>query len=240
MPDLTLTAMLLLGFTLGLRHALDADHLAAVATFLGEAGGLRRSLLAGLSWGFGHALALGLLGGVLIAMQVSLPDRLARFFEMAVALMLILLGVSALARALRGRVHVHRHRHDGLEHSHLHFHAATHEGEVPHTHHHPLRAISRPLLVGGLHGLAGTGALVLLVLTSIPTLLLGFLYLGLFGVGSAVGMTLMSLVLAAPLVIARRRAAWLIRAFRILAGSGSLAIGLMLAWEIGIGSWLSA
>jgi ABC-type nickel/cobalt efflux system permease component RcnA len=239
MPDQTLTAVLLLGFTLGLRHALDADHLAAVATFLDESGGLRRAVLAGLSWGLGHALTLGLLGGVLIVMQVALPDRLARLFEMAVALMLILLGASALYRALRGRVHVHRHRHGGLEHSHLHIHAAPHDGEVPHAHRHPLRAVSRPLLVGGLHGLAGSGALVLLVLTSIPTLLLGCLYLGLFGVGAAVGMTLMSVVLAAPLLIARRRAAWLARSFRVLVGVGSIAVGLMLAWEIGAGSWLA-
>ncbi len=123
-----------------------------------------------------------------------------------------------------------------MSHSHLHFHAARHRaGEpAPHRHPHAIRFAFRPFLVGGAHGLAGSAALALLVLTEVPTVLAGCLYLLVFGAGSTAGMTLMSLVLGAPLVIAQRRALWLARGLRAAAGLGSLGIGLTILWETGV------
>lgn len=237
-PDSPLVAVLVTGFLLGLRHALDADHLTAVATLVGR-GGIGRSARAGLSWGLGHALAIGAVGGLLIMLRVTLPERLALLFELLVGVMLVVLGVIAIADSLAGRLHAHEHRHGAVVHSHLHFHRVPHESEArDHRHPHPLRVALRPFLVGTLHGLAGSGAMVLLILTTLPTILAGCIYLGLFGAGSAAGMTLMSLVLAAPLALARRRAAPVYRALRATAGFASLTVGIFLVWEIGVGRGL--
>ncbi len=238
MSDPTLAAVLLLGFTLGIRHALDADHLAAVTSMTSDGGGIRRAVIAGLSWGLGHAVVLGVLGGALVLMRIPLSERVGGLFETAAGLMLVGLGVGTVVGALRGRVHAHMHRHGDVEHSHLHFHSVPHRGDAPHSHPHPLRAAVRPLLVGGVHGLAGSGAVALIVLATIPTWLYGTIYLGVFGAGSVVGMTLMSVVVAAPLVLARRRAARVHRSLRLAAGIGSIAIGAHLAWANGLGGWL--
>ncbi len=231
---------LMLGFVLGLRHALDADHVAAVAALTESGGGLRRAVANGLSWGIGHALTIGLAGGAAILLRSAFPERLALAFEFAAALMLIVLGVVALRGALRDRLHVHAHRHDGVPHAHLHFHAVPHDAgaEAAHRHPHPVRLTLRPFLVGTVHGLAGSAALAILVLATMPTALAGCIYLVVFGAGTMVGMALMSLVLGAPFVIAERRAAGLTRALRGLAGFGSLAVGLLLAWRTGLAAGL--
>lgn len=226
MNDLTLWSTLGIAFLLGLRHALDADHVAAVATFTGRRAGLRQALRDGLSWGAGHAVTVALIGGLLVGLRLNVPDRVGRLFETLVGLMLIGLGIVALVNALRTRLHAHPHEHDGVVHSHLHFHPVPHQGEAPHRHPHPFRPALRPFLVGGLHGLAGSAGVVLLVLTTIPTVLAGCLYLGLFGLGSMVGMGLVSLVLGAPLAIARRRGDRLQRGLGVAAGLASILIGL--------------
>src|SRR5213593_4691683 len=120
--DVPIAATVFFGLILGLRHALDADHVAAVAALTGGRGGLCRSLLTGVSWGVGHALALGAAGGMVLTARAALPAHLVLAFELAAALMLIGLGAAALHGALRGRAHVHEHRHDGVLHAHLHFH----------------------------------------------------------------------------------------------------------------------
>ena len=238
--NVPITTTVALGFILGLRHAIDADHVAAVAALTESRDGFRRALVNGFSWGIGHALTLGAAGGVALALRSAVPDRLARLFESGAALMLILLGAAALRGALRDRLHVHTHRHDDVSHAHLHFHAVPHAagGHAPHHHPHPVRFALRPFLVGGVHGLAGSAALALLVLTTLPTVLAGCLYLLVFGAGSTAGMMLMSLVLGAPLVIAQRRALWLSRGLRAAAGLGSLGIGLALLWQTGVAGGL--
>lgn len=250
MLSVPITTTLALGFVLGLRHALDADHVAAVAA-LGEArDGCRRALVRGISWGIGHALAIGAAGGLALALRSAVPEGLAVLFELAAALMLVVLGALALRGALRDRLHAHAHRHGGVTHAHLHFHAAPHAVDAgrpraddagataPHAHPHPARVALRPFLVGCVHGLAGSAALSLLVLTTVPTILAGCLYLLLFGAGTTVGMTLMSVALGVPLLMARRRATWVSRGLRAAAGLGSLGIGLALAWRMGVAGGL--
>ncbi|HEV8702412.1 MAG TPA: urease accessory protein [Candidatus Polarisedimenticolia bacterium] len=240
-----MTATLALGFILGLRHALDADHLAAVAALGASKDGLRRALANGLSWGIGHALAIGAAGGVALALRSAVPNRLAMLFELAAAVMLVGLGVLALRGALRDRLHVHEHRHDGVTHAHLHFHAARHVTDAghpqgagaavpaPHRHPHPARIALRPFLVGCVHGLAGSAALALLVLATVPTVLGGCLYLLFFGTGTTMGMAVMSILLGVPLVLARRSAVGVTLALRAAAGLGSVAAGLALAYTTG-------
>jgi len=235
MPNVSLLATLALGFVLGLRHALDADHIAAVAALTESRGGLRRALSNGMSWGMGHALTIGLAGGTAILLRSAFPERLALAFEFAAALMLIVLGAVALRGAVRDRLHLHAHRHGDVAHAHLHFHAVPHHaGSLSaHDHSHPVRLALRPFLVGTVHGLAGSAALAILVLATMPTVLAGCVYLVVFGSGTMVGMALMSLVLSAPFVLAERRAVGLSRALRGAAGFGSLAVGLLLGWQAG-------
>ena len=250
MLSVSMTATLALGFILGLRHALDADHLAAVAVLGSSKDGLRRALANGLSWGIGHALAIGAAGGVALALRSAVPHRLAVLFELAAAVMLIGLGALALRGALRDRLHVHEHRHDGVTHAHLHFHATRHANDVGHVgstgatapamhrHPHPARLSLRPFLVGCVHGLAGSAALALLVLATVPTVLAGCLYLLFFGAGTIMGMAVMSVLLGVPLILARRSTVGVTLALRAAAGAGSLAVGLALAYRTGVAGGL--
>ncbi len=216
-----------MGFLLGLRHALDPDHVAAVSTMVSARGGIRRSLLVGPCWGLGHAAALLAAGGVILVLRLSLPPALELWAEGVVAAMLVVLGLGAVVRSIRDwHVHAHRHVHDGVEH--LHFHAHRRGVAERHDHVHPLRAGIRPFLVGAVHGLAGTAGLSLLVLGAAPpSVAVGFAYLAALGLGALVGMLVLSTLLTLPLSLLNRRYAPLRHRVQLAAGIGSLALG---AW----------
>ncbi len=224
-----------LGFILGLKHALDADHLVAVSTIVSEHHSLIRSSLIGAFWGVGHTLSLLLVGLVVIGLRVTIPERVALGLEFAVAVMLVLLGASVLYKAVRLKLHVHAHLHPterGLKkHTHVHVHVAEthHHGE----HQHFLTQARRPLLVGMVHGLAGSAALMLLVLTTISSPWLALIYIGVFGVGSIGGMLVMSSLIGLPFVWTARRFDGLHRAIRLTAGMFSIIFGFYLGWQIG-------
>jgi ABC-type nickel/cobalt efflux system permease component RcnA len=225
---------LALGFVLGLRHALDADHLAAVSTFVTEERDLLRSSLIGVSWGIGHTAALLVFGLGVAAFRLALTPRVSEWLEFGVGCMLVLLGGNVLYKLAKGRaLHAHTHAHDGAAHTHLH----THAGEAEHDHshqHRTLRLGGRPFVVGVVHGLAGTAALMMLVVGAIPSLLLAAGYIVIFGVGSIGGMTLMSLLMSVPLALAARRLALMERLIRMAAGLFSLGFGLYLTWDVGL------
>jgi len=217
----------------GLKHALDADHLAAVSTIATQRKGLWSASMVGVLWGIGHTLTLLLAGVAVILLHFEIRPQLALALEFAVALMLIALGTNALRRlAGGGRMHVHAHEHGAHTHIHPHLHGGAPEVDA-HSHHaSPLS--SRPLLVGMVHGLAGSAALMLMVLSTIPSPLLGFAYVAVFGVGSIGGMLVMSLLVSLPaqLTVARFTRAHL--AVRTLAGLFSLGLGLFMAYQIGV------
>jgi hypothetical protein len=223
---------LALGFVLGLRHALDADHLAAVSTFVSEERNVLRSTLVGVSWGMGHTASLLVFGLLVAAFRLALTPRLSQFLEFLVGLMLIFLGGNVLLRLARGgALHAHRHEHDGVEHSHLHMHV----GKTEHQHQHrTLRLGGRPFVVGVVHGLAGTAALMMLVVGALPSVLLAAGYILIFGVGSIGGMAAMSLIISAPMVLAVERLQLMERLIRLAAGLFSLGFGGYLAWEVGL------
>lgn len=226
-------ATLGLGFALGLRHAFDVDHLAAVSTLVSQRRGLLRSSAVGALWGLGHTLALLAVGVAVIALGAHVPPAVASALELAVAAMLVWLGVQVLWTVHRGgTVHVHVHEHDGRRHIHAHVHAPA-LGEATATHHHRMPP-GRPLLVGMVHGLAGSAALMLAVLATIPSPALAVAYLAAFGLGSTSAMVAMSVVLGAPLALAGTRMARADVALRLAAGTGSIAVGLLLAWRIGV------
>jgi ABC-type nickel/cobalt efflux system permease component RcnA len=223
-----------LGFVLGLKHALDPDHVVAVSTIVSEHRSLTRSSLMGAVWGVGHTISLLVVGLLVIGLRLTIPDRVAMSLEFAVAMMLIILGANLLHKSFRLEIHTHAHAHasDSVHqpHAHLHVHAPGghhHEGD------HLLKQAKRPLLVGLVHGLAGSAALMLLVLTTIPSPLLGLAYIGVFGIGSIIGMLIMSSMIGLPFVWTARRFSRVNQGIKVTAGLFSTAFGLFLAWQIG-------
>ena len=226
-------AILGFGFVLGLRHALDVDHLAAVSTIVSQRRSLWSSSLVGALWGLGHTAALLAAAVVVIALHTEIPPQLAWGLELAVALMLVGLGLNLL-RTLRagGTLHHHVHTHGGRPHVHPHLHAphdAAGEG------HHRVRGNRRPFLVGLVHGLAGSGGLMLAVVATIPSPALALAYVAIFGLGSIGGMVAMSTLFGVPIALADGRFARAELVLRLGAALGSVAVGLRLAWELGVG-----
>jgi ABC-type nickel/cobalt efflux system permease component RcnA len=228
--DTSLTAALGVGFLLGLRHAADADHVAAVSAFVAQHRSLARSCLLGTFWGAGHTAALLVAGGATIAFKLTISPAVERGLETLVAFVLVLLGGQVLLRSL-GSVELHRHdhAHGDQVHRHVHAHVGAHS---THGHTHLLRLGRRPFLVGVLHGMAGSAALVLLVLSTIAHPLGGLLYIVVFGVGSTVGMLCLSGLIALPLALTAGRGTALNRILQVAAGASSLGLGLWLVWDL--------
>jgi hypothetical protein len=283
-----LTSLLLLGFLLGMRHALEVDHLAAVASLATRSRSLWHTVSQGAAWGLGHTLTLVAAGGVCLFASVAIPPRVAHLLEMGVGVMLLGLGLDVLLRVRRRGIHLHVHRHDdGTVHLHAHGHTpdeAHPPGDplhrlIPHGHthahahahaahgplppcaagaaagapHDPAMASAhfpaavqaqaphapapmpaqgfprRALLVGLMHGLAGSAALLLLTLTTLSNRWLGLAYILVFGLGSILGMAILSVVIAVPMQGTSRLLTGAFRAVEVVTGLATMAIG---AWVL--------
>ncbi len=211
-----------LGFLLGMQHALEADHIAAVSSIAARRSEVTDIVKHGLTWGLGHTLTLFVFAGAAILLGHAIPETLARPLETAVGVMLVGLGAHVWWRLWHDRLHFHRHRHEGGT---VHLHAHSHAGEtVPHAHAHGFRW--RTLLVGLMHGMAGSAALLVLTVAQAPSAAAGMGYIALFGIGSMIGMGLLSTVIAVPIAVSAR---WLTSANHGLQGAVGLvtiAIGL--------------
>ncbi len=237
-------AVLALGLVFGLKHATEVDHVVAVTTIVSEQRKLWRAALVGALWGAGHTASLVIVGAIVLVLRVAIPERVAEWLEFGVAVMIVTLGVNTFVRALRRRheVHVHKHQHDGFTHAHVHFHdeETVHDGTMP-AHSHAIKRIGiKPLLVGAMHGLAGSAALTLLVLAQIASPLVGILYLLVFGFGSIVGMLIMSGLVGLPFVLSTRKVDGIHYGLQTAAGALSICFGLWYAYETGIASGLLA
>jgi hypothetical protein len=230
---LSTASVLAFGFVLGLKHAIEVDHLAAVSTIVSERKSLLSSLLVGGLWGVGHTISLLIAGIFVIVLHVEISERVGLALEFLVGLMLVALGANALRKLWRGgHLHLHVHSHGGRAHVHPHIHDALPEADA-HTHH-GLRPGMRPLVVGMIHGLAGSAALMLLVLSTIQAPLIGFAYIIVFGIGSIGGMMIMSLLVSLPLSLTATRFTRANLMMRGLAGLFSLSFGLFMVYQIGI------
>jgi len=232
---MTALSILVVGLLLGMKHATEADHLAAVATLATRQGSLAQTLRQGVAWGIGHTVTLLLFGGALLLLGLVISPGLGQALETAVGFMLIVLGADVLRRLVRDRIHFHVHRHDCDT---AHVHAHSHRGDGPHRrsvhrHAHPARWPLRALAVGMMHGLAGSAALVVLTLQTMPSVGLGIGYIALFGVGSIAGMALLSVVIALPLGLSARRLTGLHGAATAAVGVGSCVLGVVIVAEAG-------
>jgi high-affinity nickel-transport protein len=221
MPAIELVTISGLGSLLGMRHALEPDHLAAVSTLVTRERSGYKAALVGACWGLGHSLSLLVVGAALILLRAEMTARVSDAFELCVALMLIGLGWRAIYQAARqgpaGPAHVHQHGQV------VHVHA----GVPAHVHVGHWTLARRPLLVGAVHGLAGSGALTALVLTTLPTTAARIAYISLFGLGSTIAMAALSGLLGWPLA---RLGAHQTLARGMSLAVGCLSIGLGLTW----------
>jgi high-affinity nickel permease len=197
---MTLLPALAFGFVLGVRHATDADHVAAVSTIAGGGSSARRAARIGAAWGIGHSASVLVVGGALVLFRLPMPVRIALALELLVAIMLVALGARALFARRRETV----------------------------------LSSTRPLLIGVVHGLAGSAVLALLVVGTTNTALAATVYLVCFCVGTIAGMALVTAALTLPMRLSSTRALSVERAVRVAAGIASVGIGIVLAHRVGV------
>jgi len=250
---ISLLSIIALGFFLGMRHATDPDHVIAVTTIVSRQRSIRHAALIGALWGLGHTLTILLVGSAIILFGVVIPPRLGLTMEFSVGLMLILLGILNLSgimhwitetvTPLQSGGHSHPHGHGDFVHTHAH-------GHGPEKHGHSEEAtpvgwmdrtfgrlglyqIVRPLAVGIVHGLAGSAAVALLVLTTIRVPSWAVVYLLVFGIGTVAGMMLITAALALPFKFSESRFARLNHGLGLASGIVSLVFGLFIVYRMG-------
>jgi high-affinity nickel permease len=250
-------AILAIGFFLGMQHATDPDHVIAVSTIVSRECSIAKAGWIGILWGCGHTLTILAVGSAIILFGLTIPTRIGLTMEFSVGLMLVLLGILNLTGVTKWLSqkfspahpkvtgeHAHLHEHN----SHVHFHFHSHG---PQEEHHaeslaPPRWLAspfaklglfqslRPLLVGIVHGLAGSAAVALLVLSTIHGAKWAVLYLLIFGVGTIAGMMLITAAIALPFSFVGYRFAWLNRGLVTASGLLSLAFGLFVCYHVGV------
>ncbi|HYN10951.1 MAG TPA: sulfite exporter TauE/SafE family protein [Vicinamibacterales bacterium] len=254
MPDILV--ILALGFSLGVRHATDADHVVAVTTIVTRQRDILAAAVTGLLWGLGHTLTVIVVGSGIILFNLVIPNWVGMGMELSVGLMLVLLGLYNLAAFFNLRpgvwrgagtgssevVHSHAHSHGDYVHSHPHGHAPdAHPHRADQT---PLSAIdrrfgesrfysrARPIVVGVVHGLAGSAAVTLLVVAAVRDAASAIAYLLVFGLGTIVGMTLITMSLASALRFAGARSETASRRLGLIAGVASIVFGVVFAYDV--------
>lgn len=249
----TTLTLLAVGFFLGMRHATDADHVVAISTIVSCQRSMRGAVLIGGLWGIGHSITVAIVGGAIILFSVALSPRTGLAMEFAVGVMLVVLGIFNLAGFrlwIKDNVapgthqfHAHTHAHGDYAHSHVHGHAKADHGhrddQTPQARLDrifggiELYQMLRPLVVGVVHGLAGSAAVALLVLAALDDPYWGLAYLFLFGVGTIAGMMLITLAIAAPFAYTAIRFPRFNTWLRVASGGLSLGLGLALMYHIG-------
>jgi ABC-type nickel/cobalt efflux system permease component RcnA len=253
-----LLAVIGVGFLLGIRHATDPDHVVAVSTIVSRQQSIRHASLIGALWGFGHTLTIFFVGVAIIVFNLVIPPRIGLAMELAVGLMLILLGILNLTGILQwitnrftpsrnhaGILHSHSHRHEDILDEHVHdpapkiYPAPGPEGMFPGALQRlGLYHLLRPFIVGLVHGLAGSAAVALLVLTAIHDPHWAILYLLVFGLGTIAGMMLITMIIGTPFAYTIKRFAPINRGLGLASGLVSIAFGLFITFQIGFADGL--
>ncbi|MCU1288637.1 MAG: urease accessory protein UreH [Acidobacteria bacterium] len=226
-PELSTLSVLLLGFFLGLSHAIEADHLAAVSAIVSEKKNIFSAAIVGGLWGVGHTISLFVVGAIAIFLKLQISETAEAKLEAIVGGMLILLGLNALRKLFTAKeIHAHTHEHGARAHTHFHLHKDEESGEKSHH-----RFSPRSVLIGMVHGLAGSAALTIAVVPTIKSPIVALAYIFIFGVGSIGGMMLMSLLLGLPFHFTANNFVVLNKAIRLAAGIFSFGLGMFIVYE---------
>ena len=223
------------GFLVGMRHAFEADHAAAVATLATKSQSITHTIQQGMVWGIGHTLTLALFSSLIFFLEGVVPEHFAQGLEFLVGCMLVGLGIDVLRKIIKERIHFHIHQHQNQG---PHFHAHSHKGEAVHTpstHHHvhPQGFPYRALMVGFMHGMAGSAALIILTLQTTLSPLTGLIYIAVFGLGSIAGMAVLSCVIAIPLHYSARSFTWLHNGLQGCVGVITIILGATMLFQTG-------
>ncbi len=218
-----------------MKHALEADHVAAVASLATRSCTIGSGVRLGVAWGIGHTATLFVVGATVLSFDAVIPASMARWLEFAVGVMLIGLGADVLRRMFRAQAHFHLHDHGPRTHFHAHSHAGVNRVKTTsHEHDHPKGMQARALVVGLVHGMAGSAALVLLTLNSIDSVWLGVGYIFVFGLGSIIGMAALSLIVVFPLMLTARRLTWAFNGLTAAAGFATVILGTMISFRFAV------
>lgn len=240
-------SIIAIGFFLGMRHATDPDHVIAVSTIVTRELNVRRSALIGAAWGAGHTMTILAVGGAIVLFRIALPPRVGLTMELAVGVMLIVLGVRNVRVLFTREAHRPDERELGYQ-SHGDY-SHSYPQRHPHSHQHspqqnPIEAIDRwfsrgdfcqllrPLIVGIVHGMAGSAAIALLVLSAIPNVRWELVYLAVFGIGTILGMMLITCTIASTLAFGQKRFLNIGRHFGAAAGLISVVFGMFITYQI--------
>ena len=224
------------GFLIGMKHALDADHVVAVTTIISETKSFSKATLVGMRWGLGHTSTLFLVGLLVILTGIRIPENFTLSLELLVGVVLVWLGISTIRGYYVKKVHVHHHDHEASTHMHFHYHQPKPKQESitanAHKHEHKAKASRSPFIIGMIHGLAGSGALMLLILGTISSTMQGLLYIVVFGVGSTIGMLIISTIISLPFVYTSKKSTNVNRIMSLSAGSASVIAGVLIMFSI--------
>ena len=233
---------LLLGFFIGMIHAMETDHLAAIGTLATE--NKKQLVLRGAVWGLGHTTTLLILSSAVVLFSFVLTEAVAAAFEFAVGIMLVILGADVLRRMRRQKVHIHVHSH-GEHKTHIHIHAHEDRGaghthaldDHAHAHAHDNGFPVKALIIGLVHGAAGSAAVIVLAATAAGSAAVALGYVALVGVGSIVGMASLSAVISLPLGMAPKNIKWLNISAKLLIATVAIVFGTTIMLETGAMAW---
>ncbi|GAX91353.1 sulfite exporter TauE/SafE family protein [Effusibacillus lacus] len=227
--EMNFLTILTIGFILGIKHALEPDHVIAVSTIASHSRKLWRSSLAGVFWGIGHTATLFVVGLFFLLFKNEIPRVWEMSLEMAVGIMLVYLGASSLLPYRKKKVHVHEHEHDGMPHKHFHSH------QVYRTHNHDHKDVSyvRSMIIGLVHGMAGSAAMLILTMSTAQGVLQGALYILIFGGGTVIGMLLFTTLIGIPFVLSVNKIG-INRTLTRITGLISTAYGIYYIYDLGV------
>src|SRR4051812_16144404 len=231
--EVTLLSILGLGFILGIKHAIEPDHVIAVSTIASQSKKLWHTSLAGVFWGIGHTATLFLVGIILIFMKGEIPVKWAMSLEFLVGIMLVYLGITTIFSFKN--IHVHEHKHDGDEHKHVHTHESS--GKHEHKHQHKNDTYLKSILIGLVHGLAGSGAMVLLTMSTVKSVGEAAIYILIFGAGTVMGMLFFTTIIGIPFMLSKKRRT-ISRKLSFTTGAISTVFGIYYMYNLGVNEGL--
>ena len=238
---MTLANTLLFGFLIGLKHALEADHVAAVAALASESRSIKSALALGATWGLGHTITLFIFSSAVLIFDTVITKQTTFFLEFLVGCMLVFMGGKVIKEIIKKRIHFHKHSHlDGTTHIHFHSHADDNieRQSKLHEHSHQKNFSIQALMVGMMHGIAGSTALIILTLDSVSTIQTRLVYILLFGFGTLIGMSLLSLMITIPLRKSKYTTKYTYLSLKAFIGLGTLFLGMTIMYETSINNGL--